>query len=276
MRYLSVIIFCALLVPVAFAQSKSNPVDKFKQLEEVLPTPNEYRTASGAPGHKYWQQRADYTIDVELDDVNQRIIGSETITYYNLSPDTLTYLWIQLDQNLFAKDSDTYATETAPSLEQLPFSAVENLVKRDFDGGFKVTSVRDAQGAPLPHTIIKTMMRVDLKGPLAPGQSVAFSIDWNYNITDQRKLGGRSGYEFFPKDGNYLYEMAQWFPRLAAYNDVSGWQHKQFLGAGEFTLEFGNYKVRITAPDDHIVASTGALHENSSGTRNSTTSKATE
>jgi hypothetical protein len=243
----------------ALAQSKSNPSDKFKQLEENLPTPNEYRTASGAPGHRYWQQRADYVISVELDDANQRITSSETITYYNQSPDTLTYLWVQLDQNVWSKDSDTYKTQTAPGFEQIPFRTVENLVKNDFDGGYKITSVRDAKGVPLPHTIVKTMMRIDLRQPLAPGQTVAFSIDWNYLINDQRKIGGRTGYEFFPKDGNYLYEIAQWFPRMAAYNDVSGWQHKQFLGAGEFTLEFGDYKVSITAPDDHIVASTGVL-----------------
>jgi hypothetical protein len=243
----------------AFAQSKSRPSDKFKQLEDNLPTPNEYRTASGAPGNKYWQQRADYTINVELDDASQRITGSETVTYHNLSPDTLTYLWLQLDQNIFAKDSDTYKTQTAPSFEQLPFRVIDNLVRRDFDGGHKVTAVRDASGAPLAFTVVKTMMRVDLRQPLAPGQTVVFSVDWNYNINDAKKLGGRSGYEFFPRDGNYIYEIAQWFPRMAAYDDVNGWQHKQFLGAGEFTLEFGDYKVSITAPDDHIVAATGVL-----------------
>jgi aminopeptidase N len=258
-RYLALLSLLALSAGAILAQSKTDASDKFRQLEEILPTPNEYRTASGAPGHRYWQQRADYAIDVELDDTSQRIIGKESITYYNQSPDTLNYLWLQLDQNIFAKDSDTYKTQTAPSFERIPFQAVENLVKRDFDGGHKITAVRDAKGAPLPFTVVKTMMRIDLREPLAPGQQVIFSVDWNYNITDQRKLGGRSGYEYFPQDGNYLYEIAQWFPRMAAYNDVSGWQHKQFLGAGEFTLEFGNYTVRITAPDDHIVASTGVL-----------------
>ena len=244
---------------LALAQTKTNPSDKFRQLEEILPTPNEQRAASGAPGARYWQQRADYTIEVELDDANQRITGSETITYHNNSPDTLNYLWLQLDQNVFSKDSDTYKTQTAPDFAQIPFRVLDNLVRRDFDGGYKITAVRGANGAALPHTIVKTMMRVDLAQPLAPGQSTVFSVDWNYNINDQRRLGGRTGYEFFPKDGNYLYEIAHWFPRMAAYNDVSGWQHKQFLGAGEFTLEFGNYKVSITAPDDHIVASTGVL-----------------
>ncbi len=252
--------FAPALVVVVRAQSKTAPSDKFKQLEEILPTPNEQRAASGAPGRAYWQQRADYNISVELDDSNQRLTGSETITYFNQSPDTLQYLWVQLDQNIFQKDSDARLTQTTNGLERVPLSQIENmLAARDFDGGYRITAVRDAKGAPLRHTVVKTMMRIDLPQPLAPGASTNFSIDWNYNITNQRRINGRSGYEFFPKDNNYLYEIAQWFPRMAAYNDVSGWQHKQFLGSGEFTLEFGNYRVRITAPEDHIVSSTGVL-----------------
>ena len=197
---------------------------------------------------------------MELDDAHQRISGKETITYHNLSPDTLTYLWLQLDQNIWDKDSDSYTTMTAPSFDKLPFHTIDNLLgRRDFDGGDRITAVRDAKGAPLPYTIVKTMMRIDLPAPLAAGASVAFSVDWHYNINDQKIIGGRTGYEFFKDDGNYIYEIAQWFPRMAAYNDASGWQHKQFLGAGEFTLEFGNYRVRITAPDDHIIAATGVL-----------------
>ncbi|MFN8059077.1 MAG: M1 family metallopeptidase [Vicinamibacterales bacterium] len=241
------------------AQSKHDPSDKFRQLEEILPTPNDYRTASGAPGHEYWQQRADYAIDVELDDARQRIVGSERITYHNNSPDPLTYLWLQLDQNHFARDSDTALTETAPEFDRMGFAALESAVNRDFDGGDKISAVKDDKGAPLKYAVVKTMMRIDLPAPLAPGKAVTFAVDWSYNITNQRKQGGRSGYEFFPKDGNYLYEIAQWFPRMAAYNDVSGWQHKQFLGAGEFTLEFGDYTVRITAPADHVVGATGVL-----------------
>ncbi|HYO98960.1 MAG TPA: hypothetical protein VER76_01970, partial [Pyrinomonadaceae bacterium] len=244
----------------ARAQSKTTPSDKFKQLEEILPTPNEQRAASGAPGRSYWQQRADYQINVELDDANQRITGSETITYYNQSPDPLSYLWLQLDQNIWKQDSDSRLTQTAPNFERVPLFQIENMLyQRAFDGGNRITAVRDAKGAPLRYTINKTMMRVDLPQPLASGAQVSFSVDWNYNINDQRKIGGRTGYEFFPKDGNYLYEIAHWFPRMAAYNEVSGWQHKQFLGAGEFTLEFGNYRVSITVPDDHVVASTGVL-----------------
>jgi hypothetical protein len=255
----SVLALVLATVTPALAQPQGAPPDKFRQLEEILPTPNDQRTASGAPGRAYWQQRADYDIDVTLDDVKQRITGKETVTYYNQSPDPLTYLWLQLDQNLFRKDSDTALTAPAPSLERPTFETLDTLVNRDFDGGFQIAAVTDATGKPLPHTIVKTMMRIDLPVPLAPGKSVVFGVAWSYNINDAKRLGGRSGYEFFPKDGNYIYEIAQWFPRLAAYNDVSGWQHKQFLGSGEFTLEFGNYKVRITAPNDHVVGSTGVL-----------------
>lgn len=261
MRSVVAAVLCCSFFPARVeAQSKTNPSDKFKQLEEILPTPNEQRAASGAPGRSYWQQRADYNINVELDDVNQRINASETVTYFNQSPDALSYLWLQLDQNIWRQDSDARLTTTAPSLERFPLGQIENLLyANNFEGGYRITAVRDAKGAPLKHTIVKTMMRIDLPQPLAPGASTIFSVDWNYNINDQRKIGGRTGYEFFPKDGNYLYEIAHWFPRMAAYNDVSGWQHKQFLGAGEFTLEFGNYRVSITVPDDHIVSSTGVL-----------------
>jgi len=269
---------CLAVAAPLLAQSKSEPLDKFRQLEEILPTPNEQRAASGAPGPRYWQQRADYSIEVELDDANQRITGRETITYHNNSPDTLSYLWLQLDQNLFARDSDAVLTQAAPEFkreqplefdarnpappgpEQIPFSTLDRVLAQSvFEGGYRITAVKDARGQPLRHSVVKTMMRVDLPSPLAPGQSVAFSVEWSNNINDAKRLGGRGGYEFFPRDGNYIYEIAQWFPRMAAYNDVSGWQHKQFLGSGEFTLEFGNYRVSITAPDDHVVASTGVL-----------------
>ncbi len=242
-----------------FAQSKSKPSDKFRQLEEDLPTPNEQRTASGAPGAKYWQQRADYVIDVELDDVNQRIIGKETVTYKNLSPDALNYLWLQVDQNIFAKDSDTAATQTAPTLEGSTLSQLEQLVARTYEGKINITNVRDARGNPLKNTIVKTMMRVDLPQPLAPNATFVFSLDWNYQINNGELFRGRTSYEYFPRDKNYIYTIAQWFPRMAAYNDVSGWQHKQFLGSGEFTLEFGDYLVRLTAPNDHVVSATGVL-----------------
>ena len=264
LRIVSAIIIIFSTFVFAAAQSKTDPTDKFRQLEEILPTPNDYRTASGAPGHRYWQQRADYVIDVELDDVNQRIIGRETITYKNNSPDTLNYLWLQLDQNLFAKDSDNITTRTAPDFDAaaengVPISAVEQLAARTYDGRVTIASVKDARGNNLQYTVVKTMMRIDLPQPLAPNQTFVFSVEWNHAINNQRIFGGRGGYEYFPADGNYLYEIAQWFPRMAAYTDVNGWQHKQFLGSGEFTLEFGDYLVRITVPNDHVVAATGVL-----------------
>lgn len=244
-----------------FAQSKSKPSDKFKQLsDDELPTPNVYRTASGAPGHQYWQQRADYNIEVEIDDVNQRLTGRETVTYQNNSPDTLNYIWLQLDQNIFAKDSLTQRTQTAPRFENVPLRQLEQTAARTYDGKINITNVSDVKNAPLRYTIVDTMMRIDLPTPLAPnGGTVTFNVGWNYAINNARIFGGRTGYEFFPEDGNYIYEIAQWFPRLAAYYDVYGWQHKQFLGSGEFTLEFGNYNVKITVPNDHVVSGTGVL-----------------
>ncbi|GAB2545485.1 M1 family metallopeptidase [Rufibacter soli] len=232
---------------------------KFRQLAQELPTPNTYRTASGAPGHEYWQQRADYNIKAELNDDNQSLTGSETITYTNLSPDVLTYLWVQLDQNIFEKNSMTSLTRSTKIPEKPTFGVAEALAEQTFDGGYKIKSVKDANSKALPYTINFTMMRIDLPQPLKPKQSVKFSIDWTNLINDQRKQGGRGGYEFFPEDGNYEYQMAQWFPRMAVYDDVNGWQHKQFLGTGEFALPFGDYKVSLTVPADHIVASTGEL-----------------
>ncbi|AMM50440.1 aminopeptidase [Rufibacter sp. DG15C] len=232
---------------------------KFRQLAQELPTPNTYRSASGAPGHEYWQQRADYNIKAELNDDNQSLTGSETITYTNLSPDVLTYLWVQLDQNIFEKNSMTSLTRTNSVPARAPFSTAEALAEQTFDGGYKIKSVKDANGKALPYTINFTMMRIDLPQPLRPKQSVKFSIDWTNLINDQKKQGGRGGYEFFPEDGNYEYQMAQWFPRMAVYDDVNGWQHKQFLGTGEFALPFGDYKVSLTVPADHVVASTGEL-----------------
>ena len=201
-------------------------------------------------------------IDVELDDVNQRIIGKETVTYKNLSPDTLNYVWLQLDQNIYAKDSDAVMTRPAPNLQTengIQISTLEQNVARTYDGRVTLTSVKDARGNNLQYAVVKTMMRIDLPQPLAPNQNFVFSIDWNHAINNQKVFGGRGGYEYFQNDKNYIYEIAQWFPRMAAYTDVNGWQHKQFLGSGEFTLEFGDYLVRITVPNDHVVSATGVL-----------------
>ena len=234
---------------------------KFEQMGTDLPTPNSYRTASGAPGSAYWQQKADYDIKVELSEKNQTITGSETITYFNNSPDNLSYLWIQVDQNMRAKNSNTAKISTSSVKAEMPAKVMQQYVLHDvdYDGGFKIQSVRSADGSDLPYTVNQTMMRIDLPNVLAPGEQVSFSIDWWYNINDRMKLGGRSGYEYFPEGDNYLFTIAQWFPRMAVYDDKEGWQNKQFLGRGEFTLAFGDYHVEITVPADHIVGATGML-----------------
>ena len=234
----------------------------FEQMGSSLPTPNTYRTASGAPGKEYWQQKADYDIKVELNDEDQRIIASEKITYFNASPDALTYLWLQLDQNNFNEKSDARTTrQTAISHERGSSGAsLKSLSdKTDKEYGYLIQKVTDKLGNKLKYTINGTMMRVDLPAPLLKGQNFVFNVDWSFNIVDANAQRARSGYEYFEKDGNYLYEMAQWFPRMCVYDDVTGWQNKQFLGQGEFALVFGDYKVAITVPNDMVVGATGEL-----------------
>jgi hypothetical protein len=240
---------------------KFSQEDKFRQLEEILPTPNAARAASGAPGSGYWQQKVDYDIDIRLDDEKQELFGKEVITYTNNSQDKLSYVWLQLDANIHRADSDANMIRTTDDLQGMGFSTLKlMLAKEVFDGGFHITRVEDSSTKKtLKHTIVKTMMRVDLPAKLGPGESFAFEIDWNYEINNARMFRGRSGCEYFEEDENWIYEVAQWFPRLCAYTDTTGWQHKQFLGSGEFTLEMGDYVVRITAPNDHIVGSTGVL-----------------
>ncbi len=239
------------------AQENTN-TSKFKQLGHELPTPNSYRSASGAPGHAYWQQKADYKMKLELDDENQRVYGDETITYFNNSPDELTYLWVQMDQNMRAKDSDTYKVQTGSMNDKMSFDQLKRMMY-EFDGGFKLDHVKDANGNALPFTVNKTMMRVEMPKPLKTGESFTFQVKWWYNINDRMKIGGRSGYEYFEEDDNYLYTIAQFFPRMCVYDDVNGWQNKQFLGRGEFALTFGDYEVSITVPEDHLVSATGTL-----------------
>ncbi len=237
--------------------------DKFRQLEEILPTPNEQRTASGAPGHEYWQQQADYKMALDLNDDNQSMTGDETITYHNNSPDPLSYVWLQLDQNIYDKNSDASTTRQEKLDTKLSFTQLDRMYNT-FDGGFKIDAVKDAAGAALPYTIVKTMMRVDLPKPLKHGEVMSFKVVWHFNIVNRLKLGGRSGLEYFPDDKNYAYTMAQFYPRMCVYSDVTGWQNKQFLGAGEFTLTFGNYEVALTTPADHIVGATGQLQNSAS------------
>ena len=240
-----------------FAQEPENRADeKFEQLYDKLPTPNVYHAASGAPGHQYYQQKADYVMDIELDDEKQILYGTSTITYTNNSPDELPYLWLQLDQNKRAKNSDTKKTQTFEMSEKMNVADFKN-VENDFDGGFKIQYVKDNSNKDLPYTINNTMMRVDLPKALKPKGKVSLKVKWWYNINDRMKIGGRSGYEYFEKDDNYLYTIAQFFPRMCVYNDHEGWQNKQFLGNGEFTLPFGDYKVNLTVPADHVVGATG-------------------
>lgn len=252
------------LLSTAFAQNiqnnpGSNHANKFEQLSTTLPTPNEYRTASGAPGPKYWQQRCDYDIKATLDEKALRLNGSETVTYYNNSPDALTYLWLQLDENQHSatKNANYQNSSTMPkeaSLQQI--QALEEREKNN-EYGDNIVKLTDAMGKALHYTVNKTMMRVDLPAPLKPGQKFIFHCDWNYKMADRMTVGGRGGYEYFPEDGNYLFTITQWYPRLCVYSDFQGWQNHQFTGRGEFALTFGNFKVQMTVPADHIIGATG-------------------
>ncbi len=237
--------------------------NKFAQLDLELPTPNEYRTAAGAPGHGYYQQKADYKINLTIDDATQKLSGEETITYTNNSPDKLEYLWLQLDQNIYDQNSDSKLIE----IEKMEdFKNIGDVKKKLFyyDGGFKIDAITSTSGQKMSYAINKTMLRINLEKPLAPNSSISFKIKWWYNINDRMAVGGRSGYEHFETDDNYLYTIAQFFPRMCVYSDVEGWQNKQFLGRGEFALPFGDYEVSITVPSDHIVGATGELQNGSS------------
>jgi len=236
-----------------------NP-DKFKQMYDLLATPTMYRTAAGAPGPEYYQQQADYKMDVELDDKNQKLYGTETITYTNNAKESLDYLWLQLDQNEKARNSNSPLVEsnkTDSSISVKDFS--RKYLEEDFDGGFRIDYLKDVNGKPMQYTVNQTMMRIELPMFLKHGEKISFSIKWWYNINNYLLDGGRSGYEHFDKDGNNLYVLAQFYPRMAVYNDVEGWQNMQFWGSGEFALTFGNFEVNITVPADHILEATGTL-----------------
>ena len=254
-------------------QTKGSFEDKFRQLDEVLPTANIYRNAGGAPGHEYWQQEVDYNIDATLDEDNQRLSATELITYRNNSPDTLTYLWFQLDQNRFRSDSMAVMSGTfngsSPGADsndpaRISLGQLRSLqYQEDADLGHRINAVSDSRENALVHTVVGTLMRVDLAEPLESGDEVDLRIDFEYNIVNGDVLRPRAGYEHFPDDeregGNYIFALAQWFPRLVAYTDYEGWTNKEFLGSGEFTLEFGDYEVSMTVPADHIVSATGEL-----------------
>ncbi|MGO4819264.1 M1 family metallopeptidase [Flavobacterium sp. W22_SRS_FP1] len=259
------------ILPVAlFAQEKTTTVtskqqgsydtNKFSQMYDLLATPNMFRTASGAPGPAYYQQQADYKIDIELDDKKAKLSGSETITYYNNSPDSLEYLWIQLDQNQASEDSESPLAESDKMDQTYPASTFANkFLEKGLDRGFNLEYVKDANGKAMSYTVNHTMMRINLASPMKQNSTISFSIKWSYNINDYQKDGGRSGYEFFEKEGNRLYVIAQFYPRMAVYNDVEGWQNMQFWGSGEFALPFGDFDVNITVPADHVMEATGEL-----------------
>ena len=247
----------------ATAQNINNPNsnhgNKFEQLGPNLPSPNEYRLASGAPGPKYWQQRCDYDITCELDEKNQKLTGSETVTYFNNSPNELTFLWLQLDENQHSSvNNANYQTSNAMSAQTSPQQldrAAENNTNNGY--GFNILKLTDITGKALKYTINKTMMRVELPVALKAGQRFVFKLDWNYKLSDRQNRGGRGGYEYFPEDGNHLFTLSQWYPRLCVYSDFQGWQNHQFTGRGEFALTFGNFKVQMTVPADHVIGATG-------------------
>lgn len=254
MRFFYIIILC---IPFHLI-SQNTDQSPFRQMYDLLPPGNTYRTATGAPGKDYYQNRADYVIQVTLDDEKQRIYGTESVTFFNNSPDKLDYIWVQLDQNIQHPDADAHKINAQSLSDKEEVTSLQRM-DRDFEGGFNLDYVLDQDQKPLKYIVNKTMMRIDLPKSMLPGTTFTFNIKYWFNINDRLKLGGRSGYEYFKEDDNYLYTIAQFFPRMCAYNDIEGWQHKQFLGSGEFTLIFGNYDVRITVPEDHLVSATGTL-----------------
>lgn len=259
MKYI-VIVFL-LMATGLLAQEPTKWKGKFEQLDQLLPTPNEYRTGSGSPGPKYWQQRADYVIDAEIDEAKNTLIGKETITYYNNSPVSLNYVWLQLDQNVNKKENEDFGNYFGPVRDSMATLHMQYVTRPvEFEAGYSIKSVADKTGKNLPITINNTMMRIDLPVALKPGENTSFVIAWSYPITDRSLfLLSREGYEHFPEDNNNVYLIAHWFPRMCQFDDYKGWQNKQFQRLGEFALEFGTYKVNITVPSDHIVASTGTL-----------------
>ena len=246
-------------IPTAWANDPSGAA-AFNQLGQTLPTPNVYRTASGAPGERYWQQEADYVINATLDETQRRITADSKIHYTNHSPDTLRYLWLQMDQNRFKNDSLDRRSRTVTGEDRVSYSDLRlQQSSADTEHGYQDVAVLNAKGQALPFTIVDTMMRIDLPQPLNSGESIDFEIKWAFNIINEEALGGRGGYEYFEKNDTELFFLAQWFPRMAAYSDYDGWHNKAFLGRGEFTLEFGDYEVYLTVPNNHIVSATGEL-----------------
>lgn len=262
----------ALIVPVLAQSAFANPIeqtkgafiDKFRQLEgEDWPTPTDYRNASGAPGYRYWQQKVDYDVKARLDEAKRLVTGSQTIRYRNNSPDALPYLWLLLDQNDYKRNSIAEMTNTVAG-DKISLDEVRRAKRmQEWEGGFTISAVRDASGKALPFTVVDSLLRIDLEQSVAGnGGETSVFIEWSFPMGEAKVVGGRSGYECFTQpgeDGNCIFEGAQWFPRLAVYSDYEGWHNKAFLGSGEFTLEFGDYKVALTVPADHVVAASGVL-----------------
>lgn len=232
----------------------------FQQLNNKWPDPGKERLASGAPGPEYWQQRADYVIEVTLDEENNRLDGVAEITYSNNSPHPLRYIWMQVDNQIFDPKSLSQRSQNAPELDGMTFRSFRNFqYAKNFNGTVELSQIQDSDGTPLSWVRVDTNVRIDLNEPLKPGGQMTFSLAWNLPINDATRVRARTGYEFFEKDGNSIFELAHWYPRMIAYTDYTGWQHKPFLGRGEFTLEFGDFDVSIKVPADHVVTATGVL-----------------
>jgi hypothetical protein len=261
MKKITLALWAFLSLCMVYAQEQKKWEGKFEQLQQMLPTPNEYRSASGAPGAQYWQQRADYVIDAEIHEASNLLTGKETITYTNNSPENLTFLWLQLDQNINKKTNEDFGDIYGTMKDSLTALQMQYLTRPlEFDAGYTIKSVADKTGKNLPVTVSNTMMRIDLPVPLKSGEAYSFSVEWSYPITDRSLFRlSREGYEHFPDDNNNVYLLGHWFPRMCVFDDYEGWQNKQFQRLGEFALDFGNYSVSITVPADHIVASTGTL-----------------
>jgi Peptidase family M1 domain len=261
MKFLKLLSLLLVCTSVVYAQEKKAWQGKFEQLDQLLPTPNEFRNGSGAPGHKYWQQRADYIIDAELDEQSNTLKGKESITYFNNGPDQLSYLWLQLDQNVNKKGNEDFGSLFGNVRDSIPTRQAMFIIRPlEFEAGYVIESVTDKTGKALSIVINNTMMRIDLPVPIKSGESLTFNVVWHYPITDRMKfLLSREGYEYYPDDNNNAYLMGHWYPRLCSYDDFEGWQNQQFQRLGEFALEFGNFTVNMTVPSDHIIASTGTL-----------------
>ena len=243
----------------AIDQSKGSFEDKFRQLDEVFPSPNLSRPATGEPGPMYWQQRADYKIQIKLNEDTRSVKGSETITYTNNSPLTLKYIWLQLDQNIFAKESINNLTRPwGGGDSSVDFSTLrrQNFMDK-FEGGFQELSIKINNKSP-DTNLVGTHVRINLEQPLKPGESTSLDIEWAYALVEENAVRARNGYETF-EDGNDIFLMAQWYPRVTVFSDYEGWHNKEFIGNGEFTLEFGDFEVDISVPSDHVVSATGVL-----------------